>query len=225
MSNVGFRIFTNFARPPQELIQAFSGLPVANIADNMNRMSCVGAEIKNYNTAPLLGSAFTLRSRTADNLMFQKALDMAQPGDVIVVDVQGDVISAVTGEIMVRYAMKKGLAGFIIDGAIRDVGTIRGLDFPVYARGATPKGPYKEGPGEINVAVSCGGVVIRPGDILVGDEDGVVVINPADAAELAEKAKRTLEREQTKLTAIEHGTEDRSWIDRTLQEKGCEFID
>src|SRR5690606_18047965 len=133
--------------------------------------------------------------------------------------------NAVTGEIMIRTAMKRGIAGFLIDGAVRDLGTIRQLDFPVYARGATPKGPYKDGPGEINVPVACGGVVVKPGDILVGDADGVVVIDPAEAAEILIKTRETANKEAKKLQAIEDGTEDRSWIDKALREKGCEFID
>jgi len=225
MPNVGFRIYTRVNRPPKELVQAFQGMPVANIADNMGRFACVDAGIKPLNNSRLLGTAFTVKSRTADNLLFHKALDLAQPGDVIVVDVQGDTVNAVAGEIMIRYAMTRGIAGFLVDGAVRDAGVIRQLDFPVYAKGVTPKGPYKEGPGEINVPVSCGGVVIRPGDILVGDEDGVVVIDPSEAADILEKTKDTMAKEAKKLKEIDEGTSDRSWIDIALREKGCEFID
>jgi len=111
MSNVGFRIYTKINRPSRELVEGFKGLPTPNIADSMNRFYCVDAEIKPLNDTPLLGTAFTVKVATSDNLMFHKALDMAQPGDVLVIDVQGDKINAVTGEIMVRYAMKKQLAG------------------------------------------------------------------------------------------------------------------
>jgi RraA family protein len=225
MSNVGFRIYTKVERPSKELVEAFKGLPTPNIADNMSRFFCVDAAIKPMNSKHLLGTALTVRSSTADNLMFHKALDMAEPGDVIVVDVQGDMINSVAGEIMMRYAMKRGIVGFLIDGAVRDSGALKNLDFAVYARGANPKGPYKDGPGEINVPVSCGGVVVNPGDIIVGDEDGVVVITPKDAPEVLEKARATFAKEASIFEAIEGDTLDRSWVDKVLQEKGCEIID
>ena len=113
--------------------------------------------------------------------MLHKALELAQPGDVIVVDAQGDLSNAITGEIMMTQAAMSGVAGVVVDGAIRDSEAMRDLDMPVYAAGVTPKGPYKDGPGEINVPVTCGGVVVNPGDIVVGDADGIVIISPQDA--------------------------------------------
>lgn len=225
MANVGFRIFTKITRPPKDLIEAFRGLATPNIADNMSRFFCVDADIRPMSKGHILGTAFTVRARPGDNLLFHKALDLAQPGDVIVVDGQGEMSNSLCGEIMVRYAIKKNLAGFLIDGAIRDLGPISEMDFPVYARGAQPKGPYKDGPGEINVPVAIGGVVINPGDILVGDQDGVVVICPEDAAEILAKTKATQAKEAGIFQAIENGAWDRAWVDKTLQEKGCEIIE
>ncbi|MDU4960350.1 MAG: RraA family protein [Sporomusaceae bacterium] len=226
MSNAGFRIFKKVNRPSKDLIEQFRGLPVANIADEMNRFSCVDARIKPVNKAQLLGPAFTVKARIGDNMMFHKALDLALPGDVIVVDVQGDLVNSVTGEIMMRQALKKGLAGIVIDGAIRDLEALREMDMAIYAAGVTPKGPYKDGPGEINVPVSCGGVVVNPGDILVGDVDGIVVIRPQDAAVVAEKAKAKKQKEQATFKAIEAGTLDRSaYSDEAFLKKGCEIID
>jgi regulator of RNase E activity RraA len=225
MANVGFRIYTKITRPPKELVEAFRGLATPNIADNMSRFFCVDADIRPMSKGHLLGTAFTVRARPGDNLMFHKALDLAQPGDVIVVAGQGEMSNSLCGEIMVRYAIKKNLAGFLIDGAIRDSGPISELDFPVYARGAQPKGPYKDGPGEINVPVACGGVVIQSGDILVGDQDGVVVIRPEDAEDILAKTKAIQAKEAGIFTAIENGTWDRTWVNKTLQEKGCEIIE
>lgn len=224
MSNIGFRIFTHIERAPKELVDSFQGLATSNLADNMGRFGGVNAVIRPINDCKLLGTAFTVKSTTADNLLFHKALDLAEPGDVIVVDVQGDMVNSVAGEIMVRYAMKRGLAGFLIDGAVRDVGCLKQLEFPVYARGSNPKGPYKHGPGEINVPISCGGVVVHPGDIIVGDEDGVVVISPKDAQEVLVKTIETTAAEAKKMKQIEEGTIDRSWVNKLLEEKGCEII-
>lgn len=226
MSNVGFRIYTKIERPSKELIEGFRGVPVANIADNMYRHSCIDAKIRPMNKVPLLGPAFTVKSRTADNLLLHKAIDMAEPGDVIIVDCQGDTVNSVVGELMISWAARRGIAGMIIDGAVRDVDALENMkNFSVYAAGITPKGPFKDGPGEINVAVSCGGIVVNPGDIIVGDADGVVVINPKDAPEVLEKAQAMLAREQQILKQIENLAWDRTWVDKVLKEKGCEIID
>lgn len=225
MSNVGFRIYSKINRPSPEVLEGFKGLPVANIADEMNRFFCMAARIRPLNKSLLLGSAFTVRVRTGDNLMLHKAIAMAESGDVIVVDAQGDLSNAITGAIMMTEACKKGLAGVIIDGAVRDLESLQELAMPVYAAGINPKGPYKDGPGEINVPISCGGIVVNPGDIVVGDADGVVVISPQDAAALLPKARAKLQKEQEIFRAIEAGTRDKTWIERELQERGCEVIE
>ena len=167
-------------------MEAFKGLPVANIADEMNRLYYHDARIKPLNDVPLLGTAFTVKARVGDNLMLHKALDMAQPGEVIVVDVQGDLSNSVTGEIMMRQAVKRGISGVVVDGAVRDAEALKALELSIYAAGIQPNGPYKDGPGEINVPVCCGGIVVKPGDILIGDVDGIVVIDPQDAPEILE---------------------------------------
>ena len=154
-----------------------------------------------------------------------KAIDMALAGDVIVVAGEGGLSNAIIGELMIGWAQRRGVAGFIIDGAVRDAAVIRSLSIPVYAAGITPRGPYKDGPGEINVPVSLGGVVVNPGDILVGDADGVVVISPKEAQDILEKAKATVAKEADIMKSIKEGTWNRAWVDKTLKDKGCEFID
>jgi len=226
MSNVGFRIFTRIPRPARELVQGFAGIPVANIADEMGRMFCLDAAIRPLNTAPLLGTAFTVRARPGCNLMLHRALDMAEPGDVVIVEDQGDQTNALTGENMMLWAERRGLAGVIVDGAVRDLESIGQMRFPVYSRGINPRGPHKSGPGEINVPISCGGVVVNPGDILVGDQDGVVVIAPADAQAVLAKARKKLEKEIATRKAIAAGTWDRSaYTEQALVAMGCEIID
>jgi len=225
MANVGLRIKTTINRPSKELVASFAGLPVANIGDMMNRTFCIDAKIRPINAAPLLGSAFTVKVRPGDNLLLHKALDMAQPGDIMVVDAQGDMSNSIIGELMVLWAKKRGLGGFVIDGAIRDIGTLKNMDIPIYAAGITPAGPYKDGPGEINFSVCCGGVVINPGDILVGDEDGVVVIKPEDAPEILKKTQAKNLAEQKTMVDIENMAWDRTWVDKALSSQNCEYID
>ena len=224
MANVGFREFLNIKRPAQELIEAFRGIPVANIADQMGRIYCVDAAIKPMNSAPLLGCALTVKAPMGDNLRFHRALDLAQPGDILVIDGAAGMERSLCGEIMMRYAMSRGIGGFLIDGCIRDYEAARELDFPIFARGVTPQGPYKFGPGEINVPVAIGGIAVLPGDIVVGDQDGVVVIRQEDAKELAEKAKKHNDMEAVIFDQIAKRTFDHSWVDKAMETKGVETI-
>lgn len=225
MSNIGFRIYTQINRPAIDIIKGFRGIPVANISDLMNRSGVLDSRIQKIGGRKLIGPAFTVRTRAGDNLMLHKALQMAEPGDVIVVDGAGELSQAITGEIMMATAAQKGIAGVIIDGAVRDVEALRQMEMPIYAAGVTPAGPYKDGPGEINVPVSVGGVVIRPGDIIVGDGDGVVVIRPDDVGDLIEKAQAKHKGERDIMKNIREGKRDYSWIDKELANKNCEMID
>jgi RraA family protein len=224
MTNTGFRVHTRLNRAPAGLVGAFAGIPVANIGDNMNRRACLHARIRPMNDSPLLGTAITLKINPGDNLMLYTAIELAQPGDVIMVDAQGDLSSAIVGGLMLTWAQTKGLAGIVIDGAVRDVATIREMKMPVYAAGVTPNGPFKNGPGEINVPVSCGGVAVKPGDIVVGDADGIVVVDPADAEDILAKSRATVDKETGIMAAIAKNAWDISWTERTLRDKGCEFI-
>lgn len=206
-TNVGCRIFDNIRRPSHELIDKFKGIPSSNINDEMNRLYCMHEYIRLLNprnSVQLLGVAFTVKVPQGENLMFHRALDMAQPGDVIVVDGGSGVNRALCGELMMTLAAYRGIAGVIIDGCIRDLDGIETLTMPVYARGVTPQGPWKNGPGEINVPVSCGGQVVLPGDILVGDRDGIVVIRPEDAAYVAEKAIHKKVNEDASFEMMKH---------------------
>ena len=200
-----FRIFTNVERSDRALVERFRGIPSSNINDMMNRLYNTDASIKSLNHLPMLGTAITVRAPLGDNLMFHRALDIAQPGDVLVVDGGGCMERSLAGEIMITYAEKKGLAGIVVNGALRDLDGILRSSIPVYAKGITPQGPFKNGPGEINVPVCCGGVVVLPGDILVGDLDGVVVIRKDDAPYIIDKAQEKLAKETKKLSAYAEG--------------------
>jgi RraA family protein len=149
--------------------------------------------------------------------MIHRAFDFCRPGDVLVIDGGGELTQALMGDIMSSYAESIGIVGLVIDGAIRDVASLRSRDFPVYARGVTHRGPYKNGPGEINVPVTVGGMVVCPGDIIVGDEDGVLAIAQADAADVIERARQTEQKEAQALRSIAEGTFDRSWIAAQLE--------
>lgn len=226
MANVGCRIYTKINRPDKSLLEGFRRLPVANIDDCMGRIACCNSSLKPMNHSPLLGTAFTVHCPEGDNLMFHKALELAQPGDVLVIAAGGSMHRALCGEIMSHTAMKAGLNGFVIDGCIRDIDEISTFEnFPVYAKGVTPNGPYKNGPGEINVPVSVCGQAICPGDILVGDQDGLLVIKPEEAAELAAKAKAVFDMETQQKADIESGKGlSKPWLDAKLKELNCEIF-
>lgn len=217
----GFRILNDHPRPSRDLVTAFKGVPTAIISDNMHRLFAGGSDLRPiHRVGTLCGVALTVRTRPGDNLMVHKALDMAQPGDVIVVDAGGDTTNAIMGEIMLTFARTREIAGFVIDGAVRDTAAMAESDIPVFARGSTHRGPYKDGPGEINVPVAVGGMVVNPGDIVVGDQDGVLAVPLAQAKEILSLALAQQEREATILRSIAEGTIDRSWIDRSLRDKG-----
>lgn len=226
MSNIGCRVFTKVNRPPEELVAKFRGMPVANIADCAGRIATVDQGLVPFNKCPMLGVAFTVKCSQGDNLFMHKALDMAKPGDIIVVAGFGEKDRAVCGEIMMSYAITKGIKGFIIDGAIRDSeATAELTDFPVYARSVQPNGPYKNGVGEINVPVSVGGIVIFPGDILVGDPDGIIAIRPKDAEDLYQKTTKVMGIEKKAFEDIAKGVYNRDWVDQKLSAIGCEILD
>lgn len=219
MTLPGLRILPRVATD-RHLVALFDELPTATIGDNMHRMAGA-SELRPYHRgARLAGVALTVRVRPGDNLMIHKALTLVEPGDVVVVDGGGLTDRALVGEIMKCVAQRRGAAGFVIDGAIRDVAAFAGDTFGCFARGVSHKGPYKEGPGEINVPVSIAGMVVRPGDIVIGDDDGVLAIDPADAAQVAEATRAHVAREVKTLAHIAAGTYDTGWIDKLLAAKG-----
>jgi RraA family protein len=196
---------TAVAKPSAEIIAGFRNAPTSVICDNLSRMAGPVGLRPFHRVGHMAGVAFTVRTRAGDNLAIHKALELVGAGDVIVVDGGGDETRALIGEIMMTIARYRGAAGYVIDGAIRDAGAIAASDFPVFARTAIHRGPYKFGPGEINVPVSIGGSIITPGDIVVGDEDGVVAFSQAIAPALLEAVQGQIKREEETLIAIREG--------------------
>ena len=218
---IGFRILQRTRKVDADTVAKFSQLPVANISDSMSRMTAGGAALRPMHAGGVLaGPAFTVKTRPGDNLMLHKAIDTAEPGDVIVVDGGGDLTNSLIGEMMSAHAEYRGIAGMVIYGAIRDYDTIHAGRYPIFAAGVTHRGPYKDGPGEINVPIAIDGMVIEPGDLIVGDGDGVVCVPFALTAEVlkATEAKHAAETKQ--LAAIKTGKSDRSWVDASLKKLG-----
>lgn len=219
---LGFQVNPKPLANDEALLALVAGIPTPLISDNMARLFAAGSTLRPmHDGTPLLGFALTVRTRPGDNLLVHKAIDMAGPGDVIVVDAGGDLTNAIIGEIMARLAEKRRVAGFVIDGAIRDSDAIATMSLPVFAAGVTHRGPYKDGPGEINTGAVIGGQFVAPGDIVVGDADGVLAIPRADVGEIAALARNQFAAEDATMKAIAEGTLDRSWVDATLTAKGA----
>ncbi|TZG32539.1 RraA family protein [Agrobacterium sp. B1(2019)] len=222
--SIGFRINNRGNVASKALVDAFALLPVANVSDAMSRMTAAGPTLRPMHASGgMAGVALTVKSRPGDNLMLHKAIDMAVPGDVIVVDAGGDLSNALMGELMLAYAVKKGVSGFVLNAAIRDVDAFVSTNLPTFAAGVTHRGPYKDGPGEINVPISIGGMVIEPGDIMIGDSDGVLCVPLADAEEVLAKTQAKQDAETKQMQAIAAGTNDRTWVDAALKKLGCAF--
>jgi len=202
------------------LVERFRGLASSNLADAMGRFNFMDAGIRSRSGFPLCGLAVTVNARPADNLMIHKALQVGQPGDVVVVNTCGNATSAVFGEMMCTTAAVAKLGGIVVDGAIRDVDGITKLGFPAYSRTVCAGGCDKDGPGEINVPISCGGTVVMPGDIVVGDDDGVVIVPRDHAEEVLTLVHQLIERERTRIAEINAGTLHRPDVDELLRKKG-----
>lgn len=222
----GFRIKQSWTRIDSALVAAFRELPAANVSDSMQRLAAAGPALQPmHGEAVLCGPALTVRCRPGDNLMIHKAIDMAEPGDVIVVDAGGDMTNSLMGELMLVHAIRRRVAGFVLNGAIRDSAAIAERGLPVFACGVTHRGPYRTGPGEIGFAIALDGMPIAPGDLILGDADGVVCVPQADAAAVLTGAQKKKAAEDRQMRDTLAGTLDRSWVDKALEAAGCEMID
>jgi regulator of RNase E activity RraA len=217
---IGFRIRTDVPRPPAELVGRFREHATSNIGDAMGRFHFMDFGIRPRSGLPLCGVAVTVDARPGDNLMVHKALEVAKPGDIVVVNTNGNTTSAVFGELMCRTAVGAKLGGIIVDGAIRDIDAITALGFPAYSRAVCAGGCDKDGPGEVNFPIACGNAVVTPGDIIVGDVDGVVVVAREDAEEVLRLTIALVERERARIAEIDAGGLFKEEINETLRKKG-----
>lgn len=202
-----------------EIFQALQQIPTSHLSDNLDRMQGIAGLNRYHGSKKLVGRALTVKVRPGDNLLIYKALTLGKPGDVLVVDGQGETSNALVGELIMLYAMQRGFQGFVIDGAVRDSAAFQEAGFPCYARSLNHRGPYKLGPGQIDVAVSVCGQVVHPGDWVVGDEDGVVTFAPAAASALIAKARATAVKEQGIKEEISNGQVYQKWLFDTLEKQ------
>jgi RraA family protein len=218
----GYRINPRVDGPTPAIVAGFRDLPAAAVGDAMSRN--VGSYgLRQYHrglNVIMCGPAFTVRVRPGDNLMIHKALMMVQKGDVLVVDGGGDLTQALIGGLIRTTCIAKGLAGVVVDGAVRDLAEWAEEGMPCFARGHTHRGPSKDGPGEINVPISCAGMAVMPGDLVIGDADGVIAVPAEEGARILEKTRLHLVREADVRRSNQTGTSDPERFNATLRAKG-----
>jgi regulator of RNase E activity RraA len=219
----GFRVKWESNRLDPVFMNHFSEFDTPDISDLLNRMYAVDPAISCLTGSHhrLCGPACTVKVFPGDNLMVHKALDVARPNDIVVIDAHGSSMNAVLGDLISTKAKHRGIAGFIVDGFIRDLPSILELDFPAFARGTTSIGPLHRGPGEINYPICCGGIVVNPGDIIVADGAGIVVIPQEIAAELLERLRNQKASMAAYLAGVKRGEFSNDWVDKVLTEAGC----
>ena len=220
----GFMIRREFERPGRKLVDDLATYDTTDVSDAMNRMYAMSGQIRNVtNDQPLCGPALTVKTFPGDNLMVHKALDLAEPGDVIVIDASQSMTAAMVGDLIANKAKSRGVAGFILDGLIRDHEGVIETGLPIYARGITPFGPLHRGPGEINYPISCGGIVVNPGDIVTADKSGVTVVPNRWAEEVLRRLGESRERLAAYIENVKMGNFSNAWVDRQLEDDGCLF--
>ena len=222
----GFRVRLQASRDDSIPYAQFAEFETPDISDLLNRLYAVDSSIRCLTGAHgrLCGPVCTVRVFPGDNLMVHKALDVVRPGDIVVVDARGSTSNAVLGDLICTKACHRGIAGFVVDGLIRDLPGILELGLPVYARGTTPVGPLHRGPGEINYPICCGGVVVNPGDVLVADTAGIVVIPQDIALELLQRLKTHRAANAAYLEAVQRGEFSNQWVDQLLNNQSCPVI-
>ena len=218
---VALTIRRDISRPSAELMAAFRNQPTGFVTDAFNGKGCLDHRIKPLDPSfGFCGSAITAYCGPMDNLAAMAALDVAKPGDVIVIATKEDETAAVIGDHWAYWAKKIGVVGVVCDGLVRDIVGLQRVGLPVFARGLTPNSGFRNGPGEVNLGVSCGGVAISPGDIIIGDRDGVVSIPLASAEEVAAKLKLVFEKEMAVENELKRISEKKFWNEESVKARG-----
>lgn len=217
-----FPVNNEFARPAAALVARYAQYATANISDAMANFNTMDSGIQSLVPgATICGPACTVVTRSGDFISILQGLNAAKRGDVLVIDNQGEPDLALWGEVTTTEAHVKGLAGLVVDGFVRDIAGIRKLNFPVFARGTTPRVTGRNSLGKVNVPASCGGVAILPGDIIVGDSDGLVVVPQAQALEIAQLVEDIMAFEGDLIEKIKSG---QSQVDVFELEKQVESL-
>lgn len=210
-------VFCDFERVEPNLVLQAAGFQAAILADVGGRRGTMHGRITAVApTMKLAGPALTVEVRPGDNLMVHAAMALAKPGDVLVIDGKADQTCALMGALMINACIQRGIAGVVVDAAVRDSLELTELDFPVFSVGTNPNGPTKLAPGRVGLSINCGGVSVHPGDLIVADADGVVVVERARVAELLPLASQKVTEEANRMVQIRGGNPKASWLNQSL---------
>jgi regulator of RNase E activity RraA len=216
----------NFTRTAPKFVKQFMNLPIGNICDAQQRVGALDYRIKPVSeTSQFCGTALTVDSGPRDNLAAWAALEIAKPGDVILITTGGHLASSVVGDLYVGMARNAGIAGIVTDGVVRDLTGINEVGMPVFARGICANSPWKNGPGRVGLPIVIGGVCVNAGDIVAGDQDGVVIVERRAASVAAAGLKAVLAKEKQMEANVKAGMTIPGWLEGALKSKGVRYLD
>ena len=216
----------SFARPEPGDVAAFRGVQTGYVVDARGRKGALDHRIRPLSdNKAFCGVAVTVQTRPRDNLACWAAFQACRPGDVLVIACNAYEEASVIGDVFVAMAKNNGIVACVTDGMVRDIAGINDVGIPVFARGLTPNSPFKDGPGEIGLAVAIGGVTVTSGDILVGDRDGLVVVPRAEIAAVREQLEAVRAKEATMEAGVRSGERSPPWLADALQAKGVRYLD
>jgi 4-hydroxy-4-methyl-2-oxoglutarate aldolase len=216
----------NFPRPSPGEIKALAHAPTGWLVDALGRRGALPHWIRPLSErTQFIGPALTVRTRPVDNLAPYAALKFAIPGDVLVVAADGSDTSSILGDILLGMAKNAGVIAAVTDGTVRDIQGINKVGIPTFARALSPNSPFKDGPGEVGLPITLGGVVIQPGDIIAGDVDGVVVVPRAEVAAVAKELKAIADKEANMEAVVASGAKYPPWLDDVLKQPTIRYVE
>jgi 4-hydroxy-4-methyl-2-oxoglutarate aldolase len=216
----------NFTRAAQKFVKQFMNLPIGNVCDAQERVGALDYRIKPVSEmSQFCGTALTVDSGPRDNLAAWAALEIAKPGDVILITTGGHLASSVAGDLYVGMAKNAGVAGIVTDGVVRDLTGINDVGIPVFARGICANSPWKNGPGRVGLPIVIGGVNVNAGDVVAGDQDGVVIVARQNAAAVADGLKAVLAKEKKMEANVKAGMTVPGWLKEAYKVKGVRYLD
>ena len=221
-------IVRNIDRADSSVIDRLAVAGTATVHEAIGRVGYVGPHLKPIQLdTKIAGSAVTVLSHPGDNIMIHAAVEMCQPGDVLVVANTAPSTHGMFGDLLATSLMARGVRGLITDAGVRDTADLRSMGFPVWAQHVSCQGTVKNSPGSVNVPVILGGVTVQPGDVVCADDDGVVIVERADAAWALERSDARLAREEQMRVTLESGElgVDVYGLRQKLNDMGVEYID
>lgn len=225
-AEVALTIRTNFERADKDLLGQFEGVFTGNLCDAQNRTGALDHRIKPVSRlSQFCGSVLTVDAGPRDNLAPWAALEVVQPGDVIVIYTGGYLDSSVIGDVYAGMARNVGAVAIVTDGVVRDIPGIDAVGIPVFARGVSPNSPWKNGPGRVGLPIAIGGVAIDAGDLAVGDQDGVVIVSRARLSEVAAELQAVLTKEKKMDEGVKAGLRAPGWLAEAYRSKGVRYVD